>query len=126
MDGDDWAVVYRGFSVPALDIVQAMLQAEGLEPRRLGKASPAMLGAGNFAVEQLIEVPREHEQVALALIADALRGSTDAARSEELETQALSAPPASASPAVAGQGGFSARVIAVIVVVAVVLYLLLR
>lgn len=126
MSDDDWAVVYRGFSVTVLELVQAMLHAEGLEPRRLGKANPALLGVGNFAVEQLIAVPREHEQEALALIAETLRASTDAAQAEELETQALSAPTALRTATGSGRGGFSAPMIALIVGLAVLLYLWLR
>lgn len=126
MDGGDWVVVYRGFAVPTLDLVQAMLDAEGLEPRRLGKASPALLGVGNSAVEQLIEVPREHEQSALALIAASLGGLNETAPSDDLEQQALNAP---SDSAIAGQRpgrGFSAEMIALIVVVAVALFLWLR
>lgn len=123
---DDWVVVYRGFAVPALDLVQAMLHAEGLEPRRLGKASPALLGIGNFAVEQLIEVSREHEQAALALLAASVQGSTDTERSEELETQALNAPTDSPSPAVPERAGFTAPMIVLIVVVAILLFFWMR
>jgi hypothetical protein len=121
--GDDWVVVYRGYSVPALDLVQAMLHAEGFSPRRLGKASPALLGIGNSAVEQLIEVPRAHEQAALALIAASAQGSSDAAQAEELEEQALSAPPEPSSPAAQERGGFSPPMIALIVVVVTLLFL---
>jgi hypothetical protein len=123
MRDDDWAVVYRGFAVPTLDLVQAMLDAEGLEPRRLGKANPALLGIGNSAVEQLIEVPREHEQAALALIADSLRGPADGAQSEELEKEALNAPIEPPHRTVLERGGFSAPTIALIVV-AVILFVL--
>jgi hypothetical protein len=123
MDGNDWVVVYRGFAVPALDLVQAMLHAEGLEPRRLGNASPALLGVGNFAVEQLIEVPRKHEQAALALIAAS--GPTDEGQSDELENEALNAKtPANAS--VPPRAGFDAQTIALIVVAAILLYLWLQ
>lgn len=112
--------------MPALDLVQAMLHAEGLEPRRLGKASPALLGLGNSAVEQLIEVPREHEQAALALIAASLQGSPDAAQSEDLEKQALSAPMEPSNRTVPERGGFSAQMIALIVVVIILLFLWMR
>jgi len=123
---DAWVVVYRGFAVPALDLVQAMLEAEGLEPRRLGKANPAMLGIGNSAVEQLIEVRREHEQAAVALIAASLQGSADAAQSEELEQQALNAPMEPSNRGVPERGGFSAQMIALIVAAFVLLFLWLR
>jgi hypothetical protein len=122
VDVDDWVVVYRGFAVPTLDLVQTMLQAEGLEPRRLGKATPALLGVGSFAVEQLIEVPRQHEETARALIAASLQAPTDAAQSEELEAQALSMPAEPSDSEEAKRRGFSAQTIALIVVVAIVLY----
>jgi hypothetical protein len=125
VDGDEWVVVYRGLAVPALDLVQAMLHAEGLEPRRLGKASPALLGIGNFAVEQLIEVPRKHEQAALALIAASLLPPTDEAQSEALENEALNAT-TPANTAVPTRAGFNEQTIALIVVAAILLYLWLR
>jgi hypothetical protein len=121
---DDWVVVYRGFAVPMLDLVQGMLHAEGLEPRRLGTASPAQLGVGNFAVEQLIEVPRKHEQTALMLIAAS--ASVDASQSDELEKQALNAPKEPPSPVGSGRSDLGAQVIVLTVVVAIILFFWLR
>jgi PleD family two-component response regulator len=126
MHHDDWVVVYRGFAVPALDLVQAMLDAEGFEPRRLGRANPALLGVGNAAVEQLIEVRREHENAAVALITASLQASPDAAQSEKLEQQALSAPIEPSSRSVADRGGFSPQIIALIVAAFILLFLWLR
>ena len=124
MRGDDWVVVYRGFALPALDLVEAMLQAEGLEPRRLGKASPSLLGVGDNAIEQLIEVPRAHEQAALALIAASRDGSNDATQADDLAAQALNAPAEPSSDAAdAKRGSLNAKTIALIVVVIVLLFL---
>lgn len=128
MAGDDWVVVYRGFAVSALDMVQTMLSAEGLEPRRLGNASPALMGVGDWAVEQLIEVPRGHEQAARALIAASPPASgEDPQQSADLEAEALSAGRAPANVAAQPErGGFSALIIALIVAVTVVLFFVLR
>jgi hypothetical protein len=127
MRGEDWVVVYRGFAVPALDLVEAMLQSEGLEPRRLGKASPSLLGVGDWAIEQLIEVPREHEQAALALVAASLQVSSDATQADDLETQALNAPREPPNDAAdAKRGGLNVKTIMLIVVVAILLFFWMR
>jgi hypothetical protein len=120
---DDFVVVYRGFSLPALELVEAMLRAEGLAPRRRGKASPALLGMGDYSVEQLIEVPREHEPAARALIASSANAP---AQTDELEAQALSARPAASGAMADERGGFDRTVIAAIVLVAVAVLLWLN
>jgi hypothetical protein len=101
-----------------------MLRAEGLEPRRLGKASPALLGAGDWAIEQLIEVPRQHEPAARALIAASRPGED--AQSNDLDVQALSAGPAPAIGAGRPERGFSGLIIGLIVALAALLFFVLR
>lgn len=91
MSAADFVVVYRGFETATLDLVEAMLRAEGLGPRRLGRANPALAGVGNSAVEQLIEVPREHEQPARALIAAVQEAPATPDQLADLEAQAMSA-----------------------------------
>jgi len=104
MASADWVVVYRGFAPSALDLVESMLRVEGLTPRRLGNAAPAMLGAGEWVVEQLIEVPREHEQAALALIESSRELARDPEFATELEAQALAAAPPAAAARGSAQG----------------------
>ncbi len=127
MHGDDWVIVYRGFSVPALDLAETMLRAEGLEPRRLGQARPSLLGVGDSAIEQLIEVPREHEQAARDLIAASLQTSGDAKQADELEAQALNAAPEPPGDAAdAKGGGFDAKTLALFIGLGLLLYFWLR
>ena len=113
--------------MPALDLVEAMLRAEGLEPRRLGNASPSLLGVGDWAIEQLIEVPSEREQAALALIAASLQASSDATQADDLETQALNAPREPPNDAAgAERGDLNVKTIVLIVAVALLLFLWMR
>ena len=93
MTEEDYVVVYRGFDLAGLDLVESMLRAEGFEPRRLGKAQPALLGMGNATLEQLIAVAPEHEAAARALIAASQQAPSDPAQLKALEAQALDAAP---------------------------------
>jgi hypothetical protein len=126
MTDEDWVVVYRGFAAPTLDMMQGMLEAEGLQPRRVGNASPALAGIGEAAIEQCIEVAPEHAQAARALIAASELPASDPTQADELEAQALNAPRETSTTSEADRGGFSVPVIALIVATLLVLFLLLR
>lgn len=78
-------MVFRGFAPESLDLVESMLEAEGLEPVRLGRSNAALAGVGTWAVEQLITVPEERESAARALIGSTLQPTDE----EELVRQAL-------------------------------------
>jgi len=106
---DPHVEVYRGMDEAAVEMLESMLQTEGLEPRRLGRANAALVGVGMYAVEQRIEVPAEHAERARALIAEFERGA-DPAQVKALEQQALhTAPPAEERDE---QAGFGARRVA--------------
>jgi len=122
---DDWVVVYRGHAMSALDLVEAMLAAEGLEPRRLGRASPALLGAGEMAIEQLIEVRAENVEAARALVVASESASSDPHAIEELEAEALRAE-LPREPERAASTGPSVWSMALIAVALVLAYLWLR
>ena len=122
---EDWIVVYRSGSAAALDLVEAMLTAEGLQPRRLGRASPALLGAGESAVAQLIEVPAAHAEVARALVAASESADNDPKASAELEDEALRAR-AALDPGPGAVEGPSIWTVALIAVALFLGYLCLR
>ena len=90
MSDENYVVVYRGFDLSALDLVESMLQAEGITPRRQGKTVPSMLGLGNAALEQLIAVAPERAAEARALIA-ASDHAQPQSEVDDLEAQALGA-----------------------------------
>lgn len=62
------SIVYRGTNTLELDMLEGMLAAEGLAVVRLGRASPALLGAGDSAFIQMLQVPTEQAPRALALL----------------------------------------------------------
>jgi hypothetical protein len=64
-------VVYRGYDPVELDLIEAQLRAAGVPYVRLGRGNAALLGVGNYIVEQLIEVGAEHADEARALISAA-------------------------------------------------------
>ncbi|MDD9938185.1 MAG: DUF2007 domain-containing protein [Myxococcales bacterium] len=78
-------VVFRAVDPHLLDLVQGMLDSEGMQPRRLGGTNAALMGGGTSAFEQLIEVPARHAEAARTLI-EASQTPSDA---EELTRQAL-------------------------------------
>lgn len=122
MGSDDYVIVYRGFDVTGLDMVESMLRAEGLEPQRLGKAQPALLGVGNAAVEQLIAVAPEHADAAISLIGASQRVPNGQLELAELEAQALSAEPAR-SPGIRGP---NLKLLVLLILGGALLYSLLR
>ena len=85
-------VVYRGLEANALNMVEAMLDAEGMQPHRLGRANPALAGIGMHALEQRISVPAEHGEAARALIEQSEQVA-DADQAAKLEQQAVDAEP---------------------------------
>lgn len=94
-------VVYRSTDPVALDLVEDMLRVEGLSPQRLGRANPALLGAGAYAIEQLIAVPDRHADEARALI-EARGAGPRPEDVADLEQQALRARPEFANQAPEG------------------------
>jgi len=122
---DDWVVIYRGGSVAALDLLEAMLTAEGFEPRRLGRASPALLGTGESAVVQMITVRAQHAAAARALLEASSVASQDPGDIADLEEQAMRARPLADTRGVVPDGPSIGT--AVLLVLAVLLgYLWLR
>jgi hypothetical protein len=49
MTSADRAIVFEATDTTLLDVVQHKLEAEGLEPRRLGRTHAALMGGGNAA-----------------------------------------------------------------------------
>jgi hypothetical protein len=125
MTASDYVVVYRGFDPAGLDLVESMLRAEGLEPRRLGKAQAALLGIGNAALEQLIAVAPEHESAALALIA-ASQQASEPGQLEALEAQALQARVPPDDVAVEGPSSQTVRLVLLLAAIVVVTLFALR
>ncbi|MGD8862428.1 MAG: cupin domain-containing protein [Myxococcales bacterium] len=80
------AVVFEATDATLLDIIQNMLESEGLDPRRLGRTHAALMGGGNAGFAQLIDVPARHRELALQLIEASTSGPVD-----DLEEQALAA-----------------------------------
>ena len=72
-----------------LDLVEGLLELEGLRPLRLGRTQPALMGGGNSAFEQVITVGHKDRAAAEALL-DTLSQRMEEA---ELERQALAAEP---------------------------------
>ncbi|HMI90462.1 MAG TPA: DUF2007 domain-containing protein [Polyangiales bacterium] len=64
-------IVYRGYDPVELEMVEAQLRAADVPYVRLGRGNAAMLGVGNYIMEQLIEVPAEHVDEARALVSAA-------------------------------------------------------
>jgi len=87
-----WVVVYRGLNASTVDVVEAMLHAQGLTPHRQGRTSPALAGVGMHAMEQRISVQAEEADRARELL-DAFDGELDEGALEQLETEALGAEP---------------------------------
>lgn len=128
-------VVYRGTDVTTLDLLEGLLRVEGLQPTRLGRADPALLGAGIGVVEQRIAVPPAHAARAEALIAGACRPLRDVAADARLEALALREPlPADAMPpgamselgGEAGDAPRALRTLGLLMLAAVALLILLR
>lgn len=86
-------VVYRSMDVVALALIEDRLRLAGLEPYRLGRVEPALLGAGMAALEQLIAVPQAHASAARALIEQTEQLAQDPSQQAELEAEALDAIP---------------------------------
>jgi len=74
-------IVYRGYDPVELELIEAQLRAADVPYVRLGRGNAAMLGVGNYIVEQLIEVAAEHVDEARALVS-AARAADEA---DELE-----------------------------------------
>lgn len=87
-----WVVVYRGLSAGTVDVVEAMLRAQGLTPHRQGRGSPALAGVGMHALEQRISVRAEEADRAQELL-EAFDDELDDDALEKLETEALGAAP---------------------------------
>ena len=79
-----YEIVYRGYDPVDLELVEAQLRAAAVPYVRLGRGNAAMLGVGNYIVEQLIEVAAEHVDEARALVS-AARGDDDEADDAELD-----------------------------------------
>lgn len=95
----DPVVVYRGFDVITLQLVETRLRLEGFEARRLGRVDPALLGAGGSAFEQAITVPEAQAEAASALIAELQATAADPATGAALEALAVSTPEVKVRPA---------------------------
>lgn len=87
---EDQVEVYRGTDVSTLALIEDMLTAEGFEPERLGRASPALVGVGIAALMQRIVVPRAHADEARALV-ERMEAERDATDDSELEAEAMRA-----------------------------------
>lgn len=85
----DRVAVFRGTEPVELDLVEGLLELEGLRPLRLGRTQPALMGGGNSAFEQVITVGHKDRAAAEALL-DTLSQRMEEA---ELERQALAAEP---------------------------------
>ena len=106
---EEWVVVYRGLVANTVDMVESMLEAEGLQPLRDGRASPALAGVGMHAVEQRISVLASSAQSARSLI-EAFDAGVDADTLADLEEQAIHAEPvADEAPATDSSGQFGIR-----------------
>jgi hypothetical protein len=94
-------IVYRGYDPVELELIETQLRAADMPYVRIGRGTAAMLGVGNYIVEQLIEVPIECFDEARALVA-AARGDDALADSEDSDELALaggeSDEPGSTSP----------------------------
>ena len=88
----EWIVVYRGVSASTVDVVEAMLQAQGLTPHRQGRTSPALAGVGMHAMEQRISVEAAEVDRARELLEEFDKELDDEALSQ-LESEALDAEP---------------------------------
>lgn len=96
--GAQYVTVYRGLQQTAVEMLEAMLDAEGLRPRRQGRTNAALVGVGMYAMEQLIEVPAEHAERARELIA-AFEQAPGDAQASALEEEALRAAPVTSASA---------------------------
>lgn len=101
MRAPESVVVYRGFDLITLQLVETRLRLEGFEPQRLGRVDPALLGAGGAAFEQAIAVPEAQAQAASALIAELQATAADPETDAELEALAVSTPEIRVHPATA-------------------------
>jgi hypothetical protein len=70
-------IVYRGYDPVEVELIEAQLRAAAVPYVRLGRGNAAMLGVGNYIVEQLIEVAAEHVDEARALVAAARADDDD-------------------------------------------------
>jgi hypothetical protein len=86
MTSAERAIVFEATDTTLLDVVQHKLEAEGLEPRRLGRTHAALMGGGNAAFMQMIDVPVRHRELALLLLEAEQSGEVD-----DLDAQALAA-----------------------------------
>jgi len=123
---DEHVVVYRSYDAVAVEMVEGMLETQGLQPRRLGRANAALAGVGSYAVEQGVEVPAAHAERARALV-DELDHDADATQAAALEDEALSAAPETnqgPKDTRVGTGAFIAYLALALVLVALLLRML--
>ncbi len=117
-------IVYRGFDAGLLDMVEGRLREEGLEPIRLGRSRPELLGIGTAALEQMIEVPAAMAEEARRLI-EAIHAKPDAKTLSELERQATEAAPVRERQA-APVSAVDIRYVLFVILVGAVVYALMR
>lgn len=86
------AIVYRGYDPVEVELIETQLRAADLPYVRVGRGNAAMLGVGNYIVEQLIEVPIHCFDEARALVA-AARGDDACEDSDEESEETGSASP---------------------------------
>jgi hypothetical protein len=96
------AIVYRGYDPVELELIETQLRAAEVPYVRVGRGNAAMLGVGNYIVEQLLEVPVDRYDEARALIA-AARGEDYGEDSDELVLEASGLPAGVVQPASARQ-----------------------